>query len=34
MINLLKVLFGKEAKENAIASRIEIKEMQANNWWS
>jgi hypothetical protein len=34
MINLLKSLFVNNAKENAIAASIEIKEMPASTWWN
>jgi hypothetical protein len=34
MLNLIKSLFTNEAKENAIAASIEIKEMPASTWWN
>ena len=34
MIDLIKALFVAKTKENAIAARIEIKEMSAKTWWS
>jgi len=34
MIKLIKTLFAAEPKENAIAAKIEIKEMPAKSLWS
>ena len=34
MIKLIKSLFTKKHKENAIAAGIEIKEMPASTWWN
>ena len=34
MINLIKSIFFTSPKENAIAAKIEIKEMSAKSLWS
>lgn len=34
MIKLIKALFAKQTKKNAIAARIEITETLASTWWA